>query len=200
MFISKFKTKGAIFFIIAIISISILINNSTFPTSINSMEKEIKEYGIIRMYFPNGTIVYIEYEALNKEVGRNGNGIIYETVSDSIKIIKKEITHNAKILSPQIIVYGYKIFYGNPAKTWVYKQISFGYTFPGIPAVTLGENLAHEEWGHIEDPNNINSGRGVTTTYFWFRAYTNDAGNCANPLHSRILKLKKDITPNLKFS
>jgi hypothetical protein len=114
------------------------------------MEKETKEYGIIRMYFPNGTIVYIEYEALNKEVGRNENGIIYETVFDSIKIIKKEITYNAKILSPQIIVYGYKIFYGNPAKTWVYKQISFGYTFPGIPAVTLGENLAYGEWGILK--------------------------------------------------
>lgn len=179
MFIHKFKIKETIFFIIVIISITtILINNSIFLINVSSIEQP-REYGITRIYFPNGTVVYIEYEALNREVGRNENGIIYETIPESIKIIKYEVTHNTKILFPQAIIYGYRIFTGNPAKTWVYKQASFGYTFPGVPVVTLGETLAYGEWGHIEDPNNINLGRGVTTTYFWFRAYTNDAGACA---------------------
>ncbi|MEM2494352.1 MAG: hypothetical protein QXO29_04630 [Nitrososphaerota archaeon] len=173
----KFKIK-TIFFIITIISITtILINNSISSINVNSMAQP-REYGITRIWFPNGTIVHIEYEALNREVGRNENGIIYETIPESIKIIKYEVicTESA---SPQAIIYGYRIFTGNPSKTWVYKQVSFGYTFSVVPVVTLGETLAYGEWGHIEDPNNINLGRGVTTTYFWFRAYTNDAGACA---------------------
>lgn len=143
MLIHKFKIK-TIFFIIAIISITtILINNSIFSIHVNSIEQP-REYGITRMYFPNGTIVHIEYEALNREVGRNENGIIYETIPESIKMIKYEVIHTESA-PPQAIIYGYRIFTGNPAKTWVYKQISFGYTFSVVPVVTLGENLAYGE-------------------------------------------------------
>lgn len=49
-------------------------------------------------------------------------------------------------------------------RTWFYVKAYFDYAFLAPPVVTLGESLAYGEWGHIEDPNNINSGIGVTET------------------------------------
>ncbi len=58
------------------------------------------------MCFPNGTIVYIEHEAEGVEIGRTELGIIVVTVPESLKMIKKEVTHKAPCSSPHYIAIG----------------------------------------------------------------------------------------------
>ncbi len=60
-------------------------------------------YGITYIHFPNGTSVYIEFEAKLREIGRNELGTIGEIIPESIVIIKKEVIHKAQCSPPQVV-------------------------------------------------------------------------------------------------
>ena len=54
-------------------------------------------------------------------------------------------------------------------------QIQYG-LWLNNPVVTLGDELAKGETGHIEYPYDTDRVRGVANTYFFYRAQTNGSG------------------------
>jgi hypothetical protein len=82
------------------------------------------------------------------------------------------------------IAIGYGQLSGLPAHTWTTVALGYGESFSSVPYVTLGPELGYGDYGHIEDPSNPDSSRGVYRTYFYYKTITSGGGTLGTEWHA----------------
>lgn len=160
--------------ILAVSFLPLLISNPKLSPIVTS---EAQQEGIRMIMetiiiFDNGTKVKIgpiEVPCRVVEVTDRGDVVVPEYLPPEANMVTKTPSDSDTTIAGRITWSGL-------GSGWHYLQAPFNYTFSATPVVAIGCFYSWSDSGHIEDKNNPDSGLGIYTTYFWYRAQSSGAG------------------------